>query len=66
MMGYYRSSWKHEDKTEYYALTQFEARSIQRHVNISPDRILAVSLRLQGEHSPAGTNRPSKPRSLLQ
>ena len=24
MMGYYRSSWQHEGKTEYYALTQFE------------------------------------------
>ncbi|KAH9483761.1 Aminopeptidase 2, mitochondrial [Psilocybe cubensis] len=25
MMGYYKSSWENEGKTEYYALTQFEA-----------------------------------------
>ncbi|KAL0947133.1 hypothetical protein HGRIS_013264 [Hohenbuehelia grisea] len=27
MMGYYKSSWEHEGKTKYYALTQFEPTS---------------------------------------
>ena len=26
MMGYYRSAWENEGKTEYYTLTQFEVR----------------------------------------
>ena len=26
MMGYYRSAWEHEGKTQHYALTQFEVR----------------------------------------
>lgn len=26
MAGYYKSSWEHEGKTKYYALTQFEVR----------------------------------------
>jgi aminopeptidase 2 len=25
MAGYYKSSWEHEGKTKFYALTQFEA-----------------------------------------
>jgi aminopeptidase 2 len=27
MAGYYKSSWEHEGKTKFYALTQFEASS---------------------------------------
>ncbi|KIY51112.1 hypothetical protein FISHEDRAFT_71404 [Fistulina hepatica ATCC 64428] len=30
MMGYYRSLWEHDDKKEYYALTQFEATAARR------------------------------------
>lgn len=26
MMGYYRSAWENEGKTQYYSLTQFEVR----------------------------------------
>lgn len=28
MMGYYRSAWEHEGKTQYYSLTQFEVRHL--------------------------------------
>ncbi|KAI0075828.1 hypothetical protein K474DRAFT_1663834 [Panus rudis PR-1116 ss-1] len=30
LMGYYRSSWEHEGKTGYYALTQFEPTAARR------------------------------------
>ncbi|TFK42895.1 peptidase family M1-domain-containing protein [Crucibulum laeve] len=30
MMGYYKSSWEHEGKTKYYALTQFEPTAARR------------------------------------
>ena len=44
MMGYYRSAWENEGKTEYYTLTQFEVRLQLKSFPLG--RVLNRSLRL--------------------
>ena len=60
MQGYYKSSWVHEGKQKYYALTQFEVRTVLKGSYELPYSSFYASPLLPGVHSLAGMSRCSK------
>jgi len=57
MMGYYKSSWEHEGKKKYYALTQFEVWFSLNIFHVLTNSLTNHSPRPHEEHFHVGTNR---------